>query len=129
MIKISIINDRIRRMGKVTFSVCPHLGGGGTPVRSDRGGTPTRSNGGGVSLSGLMGGVPQPGLMGVPQPGPTGVPPPGLMWGTPARYPRDEVSSYPCSIKTGQQIEYLIRRGRYASCFHAGGLSCYLGER
>ena len=25
---------------------------------------------------------------------------------------------------TGQQMEYLIRRGRYASGVHAGGLSC-----
>ena len=24
----------------------------------------------------------------------------------------------------GQQMEYLIRCGRYASCVHAGGLSC-----
>ena len=24
----------------------------------------------------------------------------------------------------GQQMKYLIRRGRYASCVHAGGLSC-----
>ena len=26
----------------------------------------------------------------------------------------------------GQQMEYLIRRERYASCIHAGGLSCFL---
>ena len=26
----------------------------------------------------------------------------------------------------GQHMEYLIRCGRYASCVHAGGLSCYL---
>ena len=25
----------------------------------------------------------------------------------------------------GQHMEYLIRRGRYASCVHAGGLSCF----
>ena len=25
----------------------------------------------------------------------------------------------------GQLMEYLIRRGRYASCIHAGGLSCW----
>ena len=30
--------------------------------------------------------------------------------------------TYPPGI--GQRIEYLIRRGRYASCVHAGGLSC-----
>ena len=27
-------------------------------------------------------------------------------------------------ISTGQQMEYLIRRSRYASCVHAGGLFC-----
>ena len=28
----SIVTTRIRRMGKVMFSVCPHLGGGGTRI-------------------------------------------------------------------------------------------------
>ena len=50
---------------------------------------------------------------GVPQPG--GYPLPRgryLLWdGVP-----------PCP---GQQMEYLIRRCRYASCVHAGGLSCF----
>ena len=58
-------------------------------------------------------GVPlQPGLMGTRG----GVPP-----------SRDGVPSwqgYP--PHTGQQMEYLTRRGRYASCVHAGGLSCSL---
>ena len=29
----------------------------------------------------------------------------------------------------GQQTEYFIRRGRYASCVHAGGLSCFIWIR
>ena len=36
------------------------------------------------------------------------------------RYPSSR--GYPC---TDQQMKYLIRRGRYASCVYAGGLSCY----
>ena len=36
----SIVTARIRRMGKVMFSVCPHLGGGVYPARSSRGGVP-----------------------------------------------------------------------------------------
>ena len=63
-----------------------------------------------------------------------------LYWGPPHQgmgYPptRDGVHSqgwdtpqpgmgYPPGI--GQQREYLLRGGRYASCVHAGGLSCYL---
>ena len=42
--------------------------------------------------------------------------PPGQAGGT----PRDGVPR-----GTGQQMEYLIRCGRYASCVHAGGLSCF----
>ena len=60
---------------------------------------------------------------------PGGVPQPASQSG-PAR-------GYPCQVQlrlrqgvppppgTGQQMEYLIRRCRYASCVHAGGLSCY----
>ena len=34
---------------------------------------------------------------------------------------------YPRPPGTGQQMQYLTRRGRYASCVHAGGLSrCWL---
>ena len=33
------------------------------------------------------------------------------------------VSSHPLP---GQQCEYMLRRGQYASCIHAGGLSCIL---
>ena len=30
----------------------------------------------------------------------------------------------PPPLSTGQQMEYLIRCGRYASCIYEGGLSC-----
>ena len=43
--------------------------------------------------------------------------------GTPSgqgRYPPSRV----CTPRIEQQMEYLIRGGRYASCVHAGGLSC-----
>ena len=52
--------------------------------------------------------------MGYPLPGQDGVP---MMGGSPnpgMRYPR-----------IGQQMEYLIHRGRYASCVHAGLFDCF----
>ena len=57
---------------------------------------------------------------------PCGVP--GQGWGTLCpgmEYPpmsRDVVTPPP---PIGQQVEYLIRGGRYASWVHAGGLSCF----
>ena len=33
------------------------------------------------------------------------------------------------SAKIGQQNEYSLHSGRYASCVHAGGLSCYILNR
>ena len=74
----------------------PHLQLGGTPARLGQGGTPS-----------LDGGYP------------------GQAWGT--LHPE---MGYPPSVqgwgplRIGQQMEYLIRSGRYASCVHAGGLSC-----
>ena len=38
------------------------------------------------------------------------------------RYPLSKVGTLP--RETEQQSEYLLRGGRYASCVHAGGLSC-----
>ena len=88
------------------------------PARSDRGGTWARSNGGEVpevgyplarSGGGTQGGIhPWPGLMGVPKV--------GTQW---QGYPQQGYSP-----STGQQMEYLICRIWYASCIHAGGLSC-----
>ena len=43
------------------------------------------------------------------------------------RYPRylpPVQGTYPPPPRIGQHMEYLIRCGRYASCVHAGGLSC-----
>ena len=133
----------VRREGyvltRVCPSVCPHLGGGVPqpgpdggvypsqgdtplwvpPVGPGHGGTPA----GGVPhlrypLSDLAGGYP---TLGTPPVGPGwGVP---LLGGTPPRVPLP-------SIGPGRggggvpDMEYLIRRGRYASCVHAGGLSC-----
>ena len=58
--EVWIFTARIRRMGKVIFSVCSHLPGGG----------------GGYPVSGLRWGrgVHQPGLGGYPISGPEGVP-------------------------------------------------------
>ena len=77
------------------------------------GGTPTSRSGQG----GYLGYHPWPGLDGVspsqdwmglppPQPGLDGVTPPPLCW------------------ETEQHSEHLLRGGRYASCVHAGRLSC-----
>ena len=59
-----------------------------------------------------------------------------IQGGTPARsgwvgrlpQPRDRVSPSQGwgAPRIGQQMEYLMRRGRYASCVHAGGLSCFI---
>ena len=62
----------------------------------------------------MGGGVPQPGghLPGVP-------PQPGEDRGVP------QPEGAPPPPGTGQHMEYLISGGRYASCVHAGGLSCF----
>ena len=68
-------------------------------------------------MSFLGGGLPQwlvQVKMGVPHDG-------GIPWA------RDGVSPHQgwvLPLWIGQQMEYLIRRGRYTSCVHAGGLSC-----
>ena len=112
-IPIVLITDRIRTMreGDV-FSPRPGPdGGGGTPAggghlprvppgQGRMGGTPTR----GVPIRG----APWPGQDGGgPQPGGT----------RPGYHPHPPP-------RTGQHMEYLISGGRYASCVHAGGLSC-----
>ena len=48
-----------------------------------------------------------------------GTPLPDLGWGTPA-----DLGPGP-PLPPDQHSEHLIRGGRYASCVHAGGLSCY----
>ena len=92
-------------------------------------------------------GSPQPGLMGVPQPDLMGVPKVGYptgqvrMGGTQDGIPPARDLTPPSQVRTGgtrggvnlpprtgQQMEYLIRRSWYASCVHAGGLSCFTNE-
>ena len=91
------------------FSVCPHLqGGGGVPQPGPVGG------GGAYPGQVQLGGLLQPGPA---RGGPQAVYSPwsgqdrGGGGGTPAG--------------KGQEMEYLIRHSRYASCVHAGGLSCF----
>ena len=130
--------------------VCSVGGGGGgvlsqSQVVSQVSG-PMSFLGGGVSVLAWGGGYPNPGPVGytrtgvLPWPGQDGVPlgqvsigyPPGqVRMGQPPsqvrmasqarkRYP----PSPPHPQRNKQQIEYLLRGGRYASCVHAGGLSC-----
>ena len=100
----------VRREGYVQpgglYPIQPWMGGGGVPQPGPAGGggTPARSSHGGVPWPGLTGrGLPQPDPdRGVPQPGVMGVPNVGYPPGT------------------GQQMQYLIRYSRYASCVQAG---------
>ena len=137
------------------FSVCPHLGGvpvshnalqhfpechgaagGGTLPGPARGGTLPGPAGGVPWLGGYLArGVPWPG--GYPGRGGTlagGYPGRGVPWpgGTLARgYPGRE-GGYPGQeggTQLGQHREYLLHSGQYASCVHAGGLSCYTKEQ
>ena len=97
----------------------PRVGGGVYPHPSPLGGTPIW----------LTGGTPRTELGYPPKSGLDGVPPPPIStgWGYPLPPP-------PCwqwmvippspYQETEQQTEFLLHGGRYASCFHAGGLSC-----
>ena len=134
--------------------VSPHWVGG-YPGQVQPGGTTARScRGLGVPCLVQPGvypcqGVPWPGpagkgypCQGVPHPWPghtwgtphldlASIPPnPRLDGGTPPPTGTDWVTHPPAGVPspppgTGQQMEYLIRRGRYTSCVHAGGLSCF----
>ena len=86
------------------FPECHGAVGGGTLPGPAGGGT-------------LAGGVPWPG--GYPG---WGVPWPGVVpWsGTPPPRPGQDGGG----TQLGQHREYLLHGGRYASCVHAGGLSC-----
>ena len=102
----SFITDRVRSTrGGYIFSLCVCLHPGGVSRPADGGrGTPS---------SWWWGGVPHPtdGGGGGPAPGtpPAGGPRPG--------YPPPHQE---------QHSVYLLRGGRYASCVHAGGLSCFI---
>ena len=69
-----------------------------------------------------------PHLGGVP-----GTPPGGTQWGYPGNPPTGYPGGYQVppgggtrggGTQLGQHREYLLHSGRYASCVHAGGLSC-----
>ena len=88
----------------------PH--GGGVPQLSPDGGTLARD--GVPSHQGHDGEIPRAGMGYSPRSGQGDTLArmgylPGQEWGTPG---------------IGQQIQYLIQGGRYASCVHAGGLYC-----
>ena len=129
-------------------------GGGSVTLSQGRGGIPSQVWVGGVPhpRSGRVGGypsqVPLRHGMGLPPPGPGMGYPPG--WGMPLRpgtgypprpgtgYPPGPGMGYPPGPGTGyppgpemgyppptdQHSEHLLHGGRYASCVHAGGLSC-----
>ena len=103
--------------------------GGRYPIPGLDGGYPFQGPGGGYPIPGLDGGTPplHPDLGWV-------TPHPDLGWGTPPVQTLDRVHppqsrtewGTPPSPgqKTEQHSEHLLRGGRYASCVHAGGLSC-----
>ena len=123
----------VRREGNsFTLLVCSHLGGYPYPIMlcnisqnamGQPGGYPARSSQGGT----LAGGYPGRGgtlARGVPW---WGVPWQGVPWsGTPTPQPGQD-GGYPDrgGTQVGQQKEYSLHGGRYASCVQAGGLSCY----
>ena len=85
----------------------------GTLPRSRQGGTPFQVQVGGIPSQVRVGGYPFPGWR---YPSPTweeSTPHPGQIPGWGEGYPLPE-----------QRSVYLLRGGRCASCFHAGGLSC-----
>ena len=129
----------VRREGNVLTRVCPSicLSTGGVPISHNAlqhfpechgadtegvpcqvqlgGGYPARR--GGTLPGGYPGGVP-------PRPGQDG----GYPYRVPPRPGQD--GGYPARRGTqlGQQKEYSLHGGWYASCVHAGGLSCLINR-
>ena len=91
----TFITARIRRMGKVMFSVCPHLGGGQVSPAWG-GGQVSPAGGGSVQPAGGGGGQVSP----------------ASGWGS-------------VQLPGGRGQHLVPSCGRYASCVHAGGLSYY----
>ena len=83
-------------------------GGGGYPARSSQGGYPA----GGYPARGYSGQVP-------PRPGQD------LTWVPPSRVPPLQPGQDGGGTQLGQHRKYLLQGGWYASCVHAGGLSCF----
>ena len=122
----------VRREGNsFTLFVCPHLGGGGVPISHNALQHFPECHG---AVGGGGPGTPPPPppgggyLIGYP-PGGSGYPP----WGYLTRYPpggvrvpppRGYLTGYPPpprgGTQVGQQKEYSLHGGRYASCVHAG---------
>ena len=99
-----MVGKSVSRMGKVMFSVCPHLGEGELPARS--------SWGGGGTLPGPAGGG---GICQVQPGGGT------CLGGYQGRVPPGQVR-IGGGTQLVQQKEYSLHDGRYASYVHAGGL-------
>ena len=143
----------VRREGNsFTLFVCPH-GGEGGPGTPPLGGTrvrypPRGVPGSGTPLGGYPGQVPPRGVPGsgtppqgypgqvpprgggvtrvrYPPGGCPGTPPGGCLGTPPGGYPGPGgVPRSGGGTRVGQQKEYSLHGGRYASCVHAGGLSC-----
>ena len=115
----------VRREGYVLTRVCLSVHRGGGQVQPGGGGQVQRGGGqvqpGGVRSS--QGGSDPAGGVRSSQPG--GV---RSSWGGSGPAGQGEVRSSwgGGSAKIGQHREYLLHGGRYASCVHAGGLSCLI---
>ena len=108
----------------------PHLRSGGYPIPGlDRGGVPHPRSGYPPPDMGWdtpqtqvwLGGIPSQVWSGVPHPRSGYPPPPGHGMG----YPPWTWHGVTPPPETDQHSEHLLCGGRYASCVHAGGLSCY----
>ena len=110
------------REGTVFTGVCLSVISGGTPARSGLGGTPSQVWGGGGYSSQVWSTIKTW----------PGYPPATLGWGTPPTWdgvhpPHQDLTRVPPWMgypKTEQHSGHLLRGGQYASCIHAGGLSC-----
>ena len=125
----------VRREGNsFTLLVCPHLGGYPYPIMlcnisqnamgQPPGGVPCQVQLGGVPCQVQPGGYPARGYPAGGHPA-GGYPARGVLGGTQVRYPPRQVRTGG-GTQLGQHREYLLHGRRYASCVHAGGLSCLI---
>ena len=126
MATLLFITARIRRMGKVMFSVCPHLWEGGYPypimlcniTQNAMGQTP-----GGYPYPIMLCNITQNAMGQTPRGYPA-----RSSWGGGGRGGGGTLLVGYLLLggtQLGQQKEYSLHGGRYGSCIHAGGLSCY----